>query len=88
LRRSCELEDVKERIPNPKETTGKFIDPLADLPPGSHGRKVKDSFEETEATSDGSPTLAEQIEEVIEQPASPKEERLTVKKPKRKAKKR
>jgi hypothetical protein len=72
---------MKERIPNPKEITGKFIDPLADLPPGSHGRKVKDPFEETEATSDGSPTLAEQIEEVIERPAPPKEERLTVKSP-------
>jgi hypothetical protein len=41
---------MKERIPNPKETTGEFIDPLADLPPGSHGRKVKDPFEGTEAT--------------------------------------
>jgi hypothetical protein len=79
---------MKERIPNPKETGGKFIDPLADLPPGSHGRKAKDPFEGTEATSDGSPTLAEQIEKVIEQPAPPKEERLTVKIPRRKAKKR
>jgi hypothetical protein len=79
---------MKERIPDAKETRGKFIDPLADLPPGSHGRKVMDPFEETEATSDGSLTLAERIEEVIEHPAPPKEERLTVKKPKRKTKKR
>jgi hypothetical protein len=88
MHRSCELENMKERIPNPKETTGEFVDPLADLPPGSRGRKVKDPFEGTEATSDGGPTLAEQIEEVIEQPAPPKEERLTVIKPKRRAKKR
>jgi hypothetical protein len=47
-----------------------------------------DPFEETEATSDGSLTLAERIEEVIEHPVPPKEERLTVKKPKRKTKKR
>jgi hypothetical protein len=78
---------MKERIPDPKETAGKFIDPLADLPPGSHGRKIMDPFEETEATSDGGPTRAEQIEQVIERPAPPKEERLTVKKPKRKKKK-
>jgi hypothetical protein len=79
---------MKERIPDAKEIRGKFIDPLADLPSGSHGRKVMDPFEETEATSDGSLTLAERIEEVIEHPAPPKEERLTVKKPKRKTKKR
>jgi hypothetical protein len=78
---------MKERIPDPKETAGKFIDPLADLPPGSHGRKAKDPYEGTEATSDQEPSAAEQIERVIEQPARPKEEQLTVKKPKRKAKK-
>jgi hypothetical protein len=43
---------MKERIPNPKETTGEFIDPLADVPPGGHGRKAKDPYEGTEATSD------------------------------------
>lgn len=85
---SCELENMKERIPNPKETAGEFVDPLADPPPGSRGRKVKDPFEGTEATSDGGPTLGEQIEEVIERPAPPKEERLAVKKPKRRAKNR
>lgn len=79
---------MKERIPNPKEITGEFIDPLADVPPGGHGRKAKDPYEGTEATSDRGPSAAEQIERVIEQPARAKEEQLTVKKPKRKAKKR
>jgi hypothetical protein len=79
---------MKERIPNPRERTGEFTDPLADLPPGAHGRKAKDPYEGTEATTDREPSPAEQIERIIEQPARPNEERLRIKKIKPKAKKR
>jgi hypothetical protein len=67
---------MKERIPDPEGTAGKFADPLADLPPGSHCRKIMDPFEEAEATSDGCPALTEQIEEVIENPAPPRKSGL------------